>query len=162
MSRPSFGCASAIATSMPIALSSSVWWMVAHKPYRNIARYKYPRCCGAYIHRIKHNSTAISHGTPNSEMRLMTTDSLHMKISRPSSNPATQPETTQMEFSHRRGMSLITSMPSINMLLPRDTMKASIPQPMAAAKDWPTSTRHATLPIGRIHVQNHAYTDQNG
>src|ERR1039458_10341613 len=109
-----------------------------------------------------HAITAISHGTPNSEIRLITTDSLHMNTSSPSSVPATKPDTEQIAFSHWRGTSLITSMPSINMLLPRETISASRPQPIAAAKDSPTSTRHATLPIGRIAVQNHAYTDQNG
>src|SRR5580704_17419577 len=106
--------------------------------------------------------TAINHGTPNSEIRLMTTASLHMKISSPSSVPATKPDTEQIEFSHSRGKPLMTSMPSINMLLPRETINASNPQPMAAANDSPTSTRHATLPKGRIAVQNQAYTDQNG
>jgi hypothetical protein len=53
-------------------------------------------------------------------------------------------------------------MPSINMLLPRETISASKPQPMAAANDSPTSTRQATLPNGRMAVQNQAYTDQNG
>ena len=88
------------------------------------------------------------------EMRLITTDSLHMKTSSPSSVPATQPDTTQMAFSHSRVSSFNSSMPSISMLLPRDTMNASRPQPIAAAKDWPTSTRHATLPMGRMNVQN--------
>ena len=41
-------------------------------------------------------------------------------------------------------------MPSINMLLPRETISATRPQPIAAAKDSPTSTRQATLPKGRI------------
>ncbi len=68
--------------------------------------------------------------------------------------PATNPETQQIAFSHVRMTPLNSSMLSINMLLPRDTIRASMPQPMAAAKDWPTSTRQATLPIGRIHVQN--------
>src|SRR5580704_15621466 len=101
-----------------------------------------------------HAKTAISHGTPNSEIRLMTTDSLHMKMSSPNNVPATKPDTEQMEFSHWRGKPLMTSMPSINMLLPRETISASKPQPIAAAKDSPTSTRHATLPKGKISVQN--------
>src|SRR5882724_1525716 len=95
------------------------------------------------------------HGTSKSEMRLMTTDSIHMKRSKPSSNPATIPVTTQMTFSHLRLMSFNSSMPSINMLPPRDTMKPTSPHAIAAAKDSPTSTRHATLPHGKIHVQNH-------
>src|SRR5580658_7319331 len=111
---------------------------------------------------MMHTITAINQGTPKSEMRLITTDSLHMKMSSPSSVPATKPDTEQMAFSHWRGMSLMTSMPSINMLLPRETIMAIRPQPMAAAKDSPTSTRQATLPKGRIAVQNHAYTDQKG
>src|SRR5665213_1242458 len=95
------------------------------------------------------------HGTSNSEMRLMTTDSLHMKRSKPSSNPATIPVTTQMMFSHLLLKVFNSSMPSISMLLPRDTMKPTSPHAIAAAQDSPTSTRHATLPIGSIHVQNH-------
>ena len=47
-------------------------------------------------------------------------------------------------------------MPSINMLLPRETISASKPQPAAAAKASPTSTRQATLPKGSSAVQNHA------
>ena len=52
-------------------------------------------------------------------------------------------------------MSFNSSMPSISMLLPRETMKPTSPHAIAAAKDSPTSTRHATLPNGRITVQNH-------
>ena len=44
-------------------------------------------------------------------------------------------------------------MPSINMLLPRDTISATNPHAIAEAMDSPTSTRHATLPNGRIFVQ---------
>ena len=70
--------------------------------------------------------------------------------------PATAPDTMQMAFSHLPATPLNSSMPSINMLLPRETMNATMPQPIAAANDSPTSTRHATLPNGRIAVQNQA------
>ena len=94
------------------------------------------------------------HGTSNSEIRLMTTDSFHMNPSKPSSNPATSPVTIQMAFSHLRSSVFNSSIPSINMLLPRDTMKPTKPQPNAAAHDSPTSTRHATLPNGKITVHS--------
>src|SRR5580698_417275 len=100
------------------------------------------------------NKTASSQGTPKSEMRLMTSDSHHMNVPSPRSNPATAPETKQMAVSHCFEMAFNSSMPSINMLLPRDTIMASSPQPMAAANDSPTSTRQATLPNGRMAVQN--------
>ncbi len=47
-----------------------------------------------------------------------------------------------------------SSMPSINMLLPRETMKPTSPHAIAAANDSPTSTRHATLPNGKITVHS--------
>src|SRR5476649_1281445 len=95
------------------------------------------------------------HGTSKSEMRLMTTDSFHMKRSKPSSNPATIPVTTQMTFSHLRLKVFNSSMPSIKMLLPRETMKPTSPHAIAAAQDSPTSTRHVTLPNGKITVHSH-------
>src|ERR1700733_8932975 len=94
-------------------------------------------------------------GTSNNEMRLMTTDSFHMKPSKPRSSPATIPETMQMAFSHLSVIFFNSSMPSINMLLPRETMKPTRPHAIAAAQDSPTSTRHATFPNGKMAVQNH-------
>src|SRR5271154_4353603 len=96
----------------------------------------------------------ISHGTSNGEMRLMTTDSFHRKPSKPIISPATMPVTMQMAFSHLRSMLFNSSMPSINMLLPRETMNPTSPHAIAAAKDSPSSTRQATLPMG-TSVHNH-------
>ena len=45
-------------------------------------------------------------------------------------------------------------MPSMNMLLPRDTMMATRLQAMTAAKDSPNSTRNATFLNGIRTVQN--------
>ena len=39
-------------------------------------------------------------------------------------------------------------MPSMNMLLPRETISASKPQAIAPENAWPTDTRHAMLPMG--------------
>ena len=100
-----------------------------------------------------HTSTRHTHGTPNSEMRLMATDSLHITPPNPSSNPAVMPDTAQMAFSHWPAMPFNSSMPSINMLLVRATIMATRPQAIALASDSPTSTRQATLPNGRIFVQ---------
>jgi hypothetical protein len=84
----------------------------------------------------------------------MATDSLHMTPPRPSNRPATVPETTQMMFSHLPVMFLSSSIPSMSMLLPRETMKATRPQARAAAVASPTSTRHATLPTTSSFVQS--------
>ena len=54
-----------------------------------------------------------------------------------------------------------SSMPSISMLLPRETMKPTSPHAIAAARDSPTSTRHATLPKGTT-VHSQEYIAQNG
>ena len=84
----------------------------------------------------------------------MATDSFHMKLSKPSNSPAVMPQTTQMAPSHLRFISFNSSMPSMSMLLPRETISPTSPHAIAAANDSPTSTRHVTLPIGNIHVQN--------
>ena len=46
-------------------------------------------------------------------------------------------------------------MPSMNMLLPRDTINAISEQPMPSAAASPNSTRQATLPNGTSRVQIH-------
>ena len=84
----------------------------------------------------------------------MATDSLQTNPSNPISKPATRPEMAQIAVSHFLVTSFSASMPSISMLLPRDTMMATKPQPIAAPKDSPTSTRQATLPHGRMTVQS--------
>ena len=47
-----------------------------------------------------------------------------------------------------------SSIPSMSMLLPRETMKATKPQARAAAVASPTSTRHATFPTTSSFVQS--------
>ena len=42
-SRPKRGCARATITSMPMAMTSNVWWIVAQMPKKNIAVYRYRR-----------------------------------------------------------------------------------------------------------------------
>ena len=101
------------------------------------------------------SSTSIIQGTPNSEMRLMATDSLHITPPKPSEIPATAPEIMQMELSQRPVRPFNTSMPSTSMLLPRETINPTMPQAIAAAKDSPTSTRQATFPIGSSMVHIH-------
>ena len=85
----------------------------------------------------------------------MTTDSFHMKLSKPSINPAVMPQTMQMTVSHLRFISFNSAMPSMSMLLPRETMRPTRPHAIAAANDSPTSTRQATLPNGTITVHSH-------
>ena len=51
-------------------------------------------------------------------------------------------------FSHFPTMPFNSSMPSINMLLPRDTINAISEQPSPIAAACPNSTRHATFPNG--------------
>jgi hypothetical protein len=46
-------------------------------------------------------------------------------------------------------------MPSINMLLPRDTINAMSEQPIPSAAASPSSTRQAALPNGTSRVQIH-------
>jgi hypothetical protein len=84
----------------------------------------------------------------------MATDSLHMTPPRPSKRPATAPQMRQMAVSDLALRVFSSSMPSMSMLLPRDTIMATMPQAMAAAKDSPTSTRQATFPKGRITVHS--------
>ena len=45
-------------------------------------------------------------------------------------------------------------MPSMNMLLPRDTMNAIIEQPIACAAASPNSTRQTAFPNGTSCVQS--------
>ena len=87
-------------------------------------------------------------------MRLTTHDSFHMNPSKPSSSPAATAEIRQMAFSHLPVMSLSSSIPSMNMLLPRETISASKPQATAPENAWPTDTRQAMLPIGKSAVQS--------
>ena len=107
---------------------------------------RYRRWCGAYIHLIRHSMTSMTHGTPNSEIRLIATDSIHITPPSPSISPETIPETRQRAVSHLPESALSSSMPSLNMLLPRETIKATRPHANAAAIASPTSTRQATLP----------------
>ena len=64
------------------------------------------------------------------------------------------PETTQMVFSHLLAMFFSSSIPSMSMLLPRETMRATRPQARAAAVASPTSTRQATFPTTNSLVQS--------
>jgi hypothetical protein len=87
-------------------------------------------------------------------MRLTTTDSFHMNPSRPSSRPADTAEMKQMALSHLPVIPLRSSMPSMNMLLPRETISASKPQAIAPENACPTDTRQAMLPMGNRAVQS--------
>ena len=87
-------------------------------------------------------------------MRLTTHDSFHMNPSRPSSRPAATAEMKQMALSHLPVIPLSSSIPSMNMLLPRETISASKPQAIAPENAWPTDTRQAMLPIGNSAVHS--------
>src|SRR6266704_1315688 len=100
--------------------------------------------------------TIMTHGTPNNEMRLMATDSLHMTPPNPNNTPATAPDTTQIAFSHLPVRLLSSLIPSISMLLPRETISATRAHAIAAAVASPTSTRQATLPTGSNFVHSQA------
>src|ERR1700677_3994182 len=97
----------------------------------------------------------MSHGTPKSEMRLITTDSFHIELPSARRSPAVKPETIQMAFSHLPVMFLSSSIPSINMLLPRETMKARTPQAILARVASPSHTRQAMFLNGTNAVHNH-------
>ena len=84
----------------------------------------------------------------------MATDSLHMKTSSPSNVPATNPDTRQMAFSHSRVRLFKSSMPSINMLLPRETMKPSTPAAIAAVLASASATRQAMFLNGTSTVHS--------
>ena len=99
-------------------------------------------------------NTKSIHGTPNNEMRLMTTDSFHIELAKPSISPATMPETEQMALSHLPVMFCNSSIPSINMLLPRETIKASTPQAIAAVLASAKATRQAMFLKGTRTVQS--------
>src|SRR5215469_4250067 len=100
--------------------------------------------------------TIMTHGTPNSEIRLMATDSIHITPPRPSIRPETIPDTMHTIVSHLPVRVFSSSMPSISILLPRETINATRPQANAAAVASPTSTRQATLPITSNFVHSHA------
>src|SRR5271168_2682254 len=100
-------------------------------------------------------STKSIHGTPNNEMRLITTDSFHIELAKPSISPAAMPETEQMALSHFPVMLCNSSIPSINMLLPRDTIKASTPQDIAAVLASARVTRQAMFLKGTSTVHSH-------
>ncbi len=102
-----------------------------------------------------HSNTRISHGTPNSEARLMITDSFHITLSSAISSPAVTPLTRQIAPSHFPTIPFNSSMPSINMLLPRDTISAISEQPNPIAAACPNSTRKATFPNGTNSVHSH-------
>ncbi|MNC91817.1 hypothetical protein D3C83_81400 [compost metagenome] len=74
---------------------------------------------------------------------------------------ATPPQTTQMAASQRRLISFNPPMPSIIMLLPRDTSSASNPQLNAPANALPSATRHAMLLTG-INVHSQVYNVHTG
>ena len=76
-----------------------------------------------------------------------------MKPSKPSSNPAETAETKQIAVSHLPVMDLSSSMPSMNMLLPRDTISASKPHASDPRNACPHDTRQAMFPIGSRVVQ---------
>jgi hypothetical protein len=59
-----------------------------------------------------------------------------------------------MALSHRRLIFFKSAMPSIIMLLPRETRKPSSPDAAAPAVASPSATRQATFLNGRS-VQNH-------
>ena len=57
------------------------------------------------------------------------------------SSAATKPDTAQIAFSHRREMFFNSPMPSMIMLLPRETIKATNPQASAPATADESPTR---------------------
>ncbi len=85
----------------------------------------------------------------------MTTDSFHMELPNPINSPAVNPHTMQMAVSHLPVIPLSSSIPSISMLLPRETMRAITPQAMAAVEASANSTRQAMLRKGTNTVHNH-------
>jgi len=87
-------------------------------------------------------------------MRFTTTDSFHMNPSSPSSNPAHTAATRQMALSHLPVMFFSSSIPSMSMLLPRETSSASRPHAMAPENACPTETRQAMFPNGSSVVQS--------
>src|SRR3984957_2028974 len=97
-------------------------------------------------------STNINHGTPKSEIRLITTDSFHMELPNPINKPEVIPDTMQMAPSHLPVTPLSSSIPSMSMLLPRDTMSERIPQAKAAVDASANCTRQAILPNGTSTV----------
>ena len=62
--------------------------------------------------------------------------------------PATNPAATQIQFSQLPAMFLRSEIPSIIMLLPRETMSATIPQANAPANAEESPTRYAMFEIG--------------
>ena len=93
-------------------------------------------------------------GTLVTAIRFTTTDSFHIKPSRPRSSPAASPETRQIALSHLPVIPLSSSIPSMNRLLPRETISASNPLASAPENAWPTDTRQAMLPIGKSAVHS--------
>ena len=87
-------------------------------------------------------------------MRLMTTDSFHIELPSPIINPAVTPQTMQIAPSHLPVIFFNSSMPSINMLLPRDTMRETIAQPMAAVLASASATRQAMFLNGTSTVHS--------
>ena len=59
-----------------------------------------------------------------------------------------------MAASHFPVIPLRSLIPSINMLLPRETMKARTPHAIAAVDASASVTRHATFPKGTSTVQS--------
>ncbi|OQB91586.1 MAG: hypothetical protein BWX84_01315 [Verrucomicrobia bacterium ADurb.Bin118] len=73
------------------------------------------------------------------------TDWLHMKPLNASRPPVTKPDTTQIAPSHLPVIVRNSSMPSMSMLLPRETISPSNPHASAPAKALPNATRQAML-----------------
>lgn len=73
---------------------------------------------------------------------------LHMNPLKPINMPATNPETMQRAFSSLRSMFLRSLIPSMNMLLPRDTISATRPHESAPATADESATRYAMFEIG--------------
>ena len=72
----------------------------------------------------------------------------------PINAPATKPATTQIAFSRRRSMVFNSAIPSIIMLLPRETMSAIKPHESAPATAEERATRQAMLEKGTRTVKS--------
>ena len=84
----------------------------------------------------------------------MTTDSFHIELPSPIINPAVTPQTMQIAPSHLPVIFFNSSMPSINMLLPRETMKPSTPAAIAAVLASASATRQAMFLNGTSTVHS--------
>jgi hypothetical protein len=87
---------------------------------------------------------------------------LHRNPLKARSIPATNPEIMQIAFSQRRSNPFSSAIPSIIMLLPRDTINASKPQASAHEAADIKATRNAMLENGINTVKSQDKIVQTG